>query len=124
MGSTQSKSAQPVIFYNQSSPLQFSQAVEEPVKSTKEVPAISNEKIEKLVRERVAEELKRNRDEQEKVNQRAYGDLAKKNIQNDHNSVAMSEDIENMIQKLQRSAPADIPANIAERQEELIVCYK
>jgi hypothetical protein len=36
------------------------------------------------------------------VNKSAYGELAKKNIENDHNSVAMKEDIESMIQKLQR----------------------
>jgi predicted nucleotidyltransferase len=62
----------------------------------------SNEKIEKLVRERVAEELKRAREQQEQVNQSAYGELSKKNIENDHNSVAMKEDIESLIQKLQR----------------------
>lgn len=61
-----------------------------------------NEKIEQLVRERVAEELKRTRDQQEQVNKSTYGELAKKNIENDHNSVAMKEDIETMIQKLQR----------------------
>lgn len=64
--------------------------------------AESNEKIEQLVRERVAEELKRARSQQEQANKRAYGDLAKQNIDNDHNSVAMAEDIDNMIQKLQR----------------------
>jgi hypothetical protein len=36
------------------------------------------------------------------LNNSAYGELAKKNIENDHNSVAMKEDIESMIQKLQR----------------------
>lgn len=66
------------------------------------VSAESNEKVEQLVRERVAEELKRARSQQEQVNKRAYGDLAKQNIDNDHNSVAMAEDIDNMIQKLQR----------------------
>ncbi|KAI9357193.1 hypothetical protein BD770DRAFT_389242 [Pilaira anomala] len=124
MGSTQSKSAQPVIFYNQSSPLQHSQGYEEPVKNKEEPIPVSNEKIEHLVRERVAQELKRQRDEQEQANKQAYGDLAKKNIQNDHNSIAIGEDIDTMMQKLQRSTPADIPAVIAERQEALIVCYK
>ncbi|GAA5808642.1 hypothetical protein MFLAVUS_002035 [Mucor flavus] len=124
MGSTQSKSAQPVIFYNQSSPLQFSQGYEEPVKTKEEPISVSNEKIEQLVRERVAAELNRKKQEQEKANNRVYGDLAKKNIENDHNSIAIGEDIDSMIQKLQRSAPAEIPALIAERQEELIVCYK
>jgi len=68
-------------------------------------PAVSaeiNEKVEQLVNERVAEELKRVRSQQENVNKQAYGDLAKQNIDNDHNSVAMAEDIDSMIQKLQR----------------------
>ncbi|KAI8075559.1 hypothetical protein BDF21DRAFT_439419 [Thamnidium elegans] len=112
MGSTQSKSAQPVIFYNQSSPLQD---MKNPV---------SAEKIEQIVRERLAEELNRKKHDQEKANNRVYGDLAKKNIENDHNSIAIGEDIDSMVQKLQRSAPAEIPAIIAERQEELIICYK
>lgn len=68
-------------------------------------PAVSaeiNEKVEQLVNERVAEELKRAKSQQENVNKQAYGELAKQNIDNDHNSVAMAEDIDNMIQKLQR----------------------
>lgn len=68
-------------------------------------PAVSakmNEEVEKLVNERVAEELKRAKSQQENVNKQAYGQLAKQNIDNDHNSVAMAEDIDNMIQKLQR----------------------
>ncbi|RCI03475.1 hypothetical protein CU098_002802 [Rhizopus stolonifer] len=124
MGATQSKASEPVIFYNQSSPLQFSQGFTEPVESKKQPVNVSNEKIEQLVRERVAEELKRAKQQQDQVNQRAYGELAKQNIKNDHNSIAMTEDIENMIQKLKRSSPSDIPAAIAEKQEALIVCYK
>lgn len=98
------------------------------------------------MRERVAEELKRLKEQQEQVNQEAYGQLARKNIENDHNSIAMKEDIETMIEKMKRfdenkrkkkrkcfrlifsiecrSAPAEIPTEIAERQEALIVCYK
>ncbi|CAO3630782.1 unnamed protein product [Mucor hiemalis] len=99
MGATQSKTTQPVIFYNQSSPLQFAQQ-EEPIKNEKKPVASveSNEKIDQLVRERVAEELKRAQQQQEQANKRAYGDLAKQNIQNDHNSVALGEDIGSMIQ--------------------------
>ncbi|EIE86911.1 hypothetical protein RO3G_11622 [Rhizopus delemar RA 99-880] len=123
MGASQSKSAQPIIFYNQSSPLQFP-PLEEQHTPKKATSAESNEKIEALVRERVAEELKRLKEQQEQVNQEAYGQLARKNIENDHNSIAMKEDIETMIEKMKRSAPAEIPTEIAERQEALIVCYK
>lgn len=54
------------------------------------------------MRERVAEELKRLKEQQEQVNQEAYGQLARKNIENDHNSIAMKEDIETMIEKMKR----------------------
>ncbi|KAI8636673.1 hypothetical protein BD408DRAFT_425756 [Parasitella parasitica] len=128
MGATQSKSSEPVIFYNQGSPLQFSQGFEQNTPKNDKQPAAvsaeSNEKIEQLVRERVEEELKRVRSQQEQVNKRTYGDLAKQNIDNDHNSIAMAEDIDGMIQKLQRSTPSEIPKAIAESQEALIVCYK
>ncbi|CEP16506.1 hypothetical protein [Parasitella parasitica] len=128
MGATQSKSSEPVIFYNQSSPLQFSQGFEQNVSENNKQSAAtsteSNEKIEQLVRERVEEELKRARSQQEQLNKRTYGDLAKQNIDNDHNSIAMAEDIDGMIQKLQRSTPSEIPKAIAESQEALIVCYK
>ncbi|GAN02208.1 DUF1690 domain-containing protein [Mucor ambiguus] len=127
MGATQSRSSEPVIFYNQSSPLQFSQGIEQHTTENKKEPAVSaeiNEKVEQLVSERVAEELKRAKSQQENVNKQAYGELARQNIDNDHNSVAMAEDIDNMIQKLQRSTPSEIPTAIAERQEALIGCYK
>lgn len=137
MGATQSKTSEPVIFYNQSSPLQVhsnstfeyncsfkcaffsslnllllttkryyrqkdSPCLEYVLTRLQTVNLESNEKIEELVRERVAEELKRVQYQNEAVNQQNYGELAKKNIENDHNSVAMTEDIEGMIKKLQR----------------------
>lgn len=123
MGASQSKSTQPIIFYNQSSPLQFSPLEEKPTPK-QPVSTESNEKIEALVKERVTEELSRLKAQQEQKNNQAYGQLAKKNIENDHNSIAMKEDIETMIQKMKRSAPANIPTEVAERQEALIVCYK
>ncbi|PHZ15508.1 uncharacterized protein RHIMIDRAFT_89690 [Rhizopus microsporus ATCC 52813] len=36
----------------------------------------------------------------------------------------MKEDIEDMIAKMKRTPPADIPKDVAERQEALIVCYR
>ncbi|KAI7902564.1 uncharacterized protein BX663DRAFT_509680 [Cokeromyces recurvatus] len=125
MGAKQSKSSEPIIFYNQNSnPLQFNQGFNEPVMENKKEPVVSNEKIEQLVRERVVQELQRLKEQQEQVNKRSYDELAKKNIENDHNSIAMAEDIENMIQKVQRTAPSDIPPTVSKRQEALIMCYK
>ncbi|KAI9281946.1 hypothetical protein BY458DRAFT_531380 [Sporodiniella umbellata] len=123
MGASQSKTTEPIIFYNQSSPLQFNPLEEKPA-SKQNVPIESNEEIEAAVRVRVAEELNRLKAEQDQVNKQAYGQLAKKNIENDHNSIAMREDIEGMIQKMKRSEPASISKEIADSQEALIVCYK
>jgi hypothetical protein len=54
------------------------------------------------VRERVQQELAKRKDQQDVSNQRAYSNLYKNNIDNDHNSVALKEDIEGMIEKLKR----------------------
>ncbi|KAI9477768.1 MAG: hypothetical protein EXX96DRAFT_568111 [Benjaminiella poitrasii] len=122
MGAKQSKSSEPVIFYNQNSPLQ---GLDEPIQTKKEPVIVeSNEKIEKIVQERVVKELQRMREQQEQADRHNYDELAKKNIENDHNSIAMTEDIENMIEKLKRSTSSDISSVVSERQEELIVCYK
>ncbi|ORE21161.1 hypothetical protein BCV71DRAFT_174353 [Rhizopus microsporus] len=125
MGASQSKTAEPIIFYNQSPPLQpFSPLETQQEAPKKHVSAESKEKIEALVQKRVAEELNRLRQQQEQNNQQTYSELAKKNIENDYNSIAMKEDIEDMIAKMKRTPPADIPKDIAERQEALIVCYR
>lgn len=57
-----------------------------------------SEDVEELVRQRVAEELKR----EKANNDQAYSELAKSNLEKDYNSVAMGTDIENMIQRVQR----------------------
>lgn len=54
------------------------------------------------MRKRVAEELQRAKQQEDEVTRRSYGDLAKQNIENDYNSVAMGTDIENMIKRIQR----------------------
>lgn len=54
------------------------------------------------MQKRVAEELNRLRQQQEQSNQQTYSELAKKNIENDYNSIAMKEDIEDMIAKMKR----------------------
>ncbi|KAI8093721.1 uncharacterized protein BX664DRAFT_330408 [Halteromyces radiatus] len=123
MGATQSKT-EPVIFYNQNVPLQFSQglvdSLETRQKSSQPAPAHTSEEVDNLVRQRVAEELERTHQQQQQL----YGDIAKQNIDNDVSSVALGTDIKNMIQRIQRSSPKEIPAEIAERQEALVLCYK
>lgn len=59
----------------------------------------SNEDVEEIVRQRVAEELKRL---QEQESQREYDELAKANIDKDYNSVAMGTDIQTMIDRIKR----------------------
>ena len=54
------------------------------------------------MQKRVAEELNRLRQQQEQNNQQTYSELAKKNIENDYNSISMKEDIEDMIAKMKR----------------------
>ncbi|SAM05662.1 hypothetical protein [Absidia glauca] len=108
MGATQSKS-EPVIFYNQNVPLQFSQGLVDSLETkqksttTSTQPAGSTEDVEKLVRQRVAEELERTQRQQQELNQQLYGDMAKQNIDNDRSSVALGSDIDNMIKRVQRN---------------------
>ena len=54
------------------------------------------------MREEVAKELERAKEQQDQRQNSTYSKLYKKNIQNDHNSVALNEDINTMIHKLQR----------------------
>ncbi|KAI9497818.1 hypothetical protein BDB00DRAFT_867945 [Zychaea mexicana] len=127
MGTTQSKTAgEPVIIYNQNVPLQFSQGLVDSLESRKKSSESSarSEDVEEQVRKRVAEELGRAKSQQNDVNEQSYSELAKSNIEKDHNSVAMGTDIENMIQRIQRSSPKDAPAEIVERQEAVVACYK
>ncbi|KAF7729629.1 hypothetical protein EC973_004002 [Apophysomyces ossiformis] len=116
MGAQQSKSSEPVIFYNQNVPLQTA--------SSSEASNVRPEEVENIVRQRVTEELQRAQEQQEELNKQIYGDIAKRNIDHDHNSVAMGADIESMIQRIQRSPAKEIPADVAERQEAVILCYK
>ncbi|CAO3636544.1 unnamed protein product [Cunninghamella blakesleeana] len=80
----------------------------------------SDQEVEALVRQRVAEELERSQQQQQQL----YGELSKQNINHDQNSVALKTDIENLIQRIKRSPHKDIPTEIAERQEALVLCYK
>ncbi|KAG0169167.1 hypothetical protein DFQ28_003940 [Apophysomyces sp. BC1034] len=130
MGAQQSKSSEPVIFYNQNVPLQFSQGLVDSLETRTKTASSSEssnarpEEVEHIVRQRVAEELQRAQEQQEEINKQIYGDIAKRNIDNDHNSVAMGADIDNMIQRIQRSSAKEIPAEIAERQEAVVACYR
>ncbi|KAI9312837.1 hypothetical protein BX666DRAFT_2030718 [Dichotomocladium elegans] len=130
MGTTQSKTAsEPIIFYNQNVPLQFSQGLVDSLETKKQAATSSEnntrpEDIEAIVRQRVAEKLEHAKAEAEKDHQQAYSALAKSNLEKDYNSVALGTDIENMIQRIQRTTRKEIPAEIAERQEAVVACYK
>ncbi|CAO3590989.1 unnamed protein product [Absidia cylindrospora] len=100
----------------------FLETLSKSLKSTS--TAGSSENVESVVRQRVAEELEKVHRQQQELNQQLYGDMAKQNIDNDRSSVALGTDIDNMIKRIQRSSPKDIPADIAERQEALVLCYK
>ncbi|KAI9274441.1 hypothetical protein BDA99DRAFT_601625 [Phascolomyces articulosus] len=127
MGTTQSKTAgEPVIIYNQNVPLQFSQGLVDSLETRKKSSENNarSEDVEEQVRKRVAEELERVKSQQGDLEQKSYSELAKSNIEKDHNSVAIGTDIENMIQRIQRTSPKEIPAEIVERQEAVVACYK
>lgn len=58
--------------------------------------------IEGVVRERVAEELNRIKEQQEEANNRITAQLSKQNLESKHNAVAIGADIEDMIKRVQR----------------------
>ncbi|ORX56780.1 hypothetical protein DM01DRAFT_1382218 [Hesseltinella vesiculosa] len=122
MGATQSKS-DPVIFYNQNVPLQFSQGLVDSLESRQKAPA-TTEELESIVRQRVAEELSRNQQKEDDMKQQLFNDIAKQNIDNDQSSVALSTDIHNIIQRIQRASTKEIPTEVIDRQEALVLCYK
>jgi hypothetical protein len=58
--------------------------------------------VEGVVRQRVAEELNRIREQQEETNNRITAQLSKQNLESKHNAVAINADIEDMIKRIQR----------------------
>jgi hypothetical protein len=100
-----------------------------------------------VVRERVAEELNRIKEQQEEANNRITAQLSKQNLESKHNAVAIGADIEDMIKRVQRyfvmksvetqhrgsysirilfkrSTSSKLPADIKESQQAVIECYR
>ncbi|KAG2174348.1 hypothetical protein INT43_004371 [Umbelopsis isabellina] len=131
MGAQQSR-PEGIIIYNENVPLQFSQnlvdSLESRAKRTKPTstsgkPPLPHE-VEGVVRERVAEELNRIREQQEEANNRLTAELSKKNLESKHNAVAINADIEDMIKRVQRPASKQLPAEISQKQQAVVECYR
>ncbi|GAB5590242.1 hypothetical protein Unana1_05142 [Umbelopsis nana] len=131
MGAQQSR-PEGVIFYNENVPLQFSQNLVDSLESRakRARPAAASGKtplpheIEGVVRERVAEELNRIREQEEETNNRITAELSKQNLESKHNAVAIGADIEDMIKRVQRPSSKKLPAEITESQKAVIECYR
>ncbi|KAH8548071.1 hypothetical protein BGW37DRAFT_523722 [Umbelopsis sp. PMI_123] len=131
MGAQQSR-PEGVIFYNENVPLQFSQNLVDSLESRakRSKPVTSSGKtplpheVEGVVRERVAEELNRIKEQQEEANNRITAQLSKQNLESKHNAVAIAADIEDMIKRVQRSTSTKLPAEIKESQQAVIECYR
>ncbi|KAI8576252.1 hypothetical protein K450DRAFT_257862 [Umbelopsis ramanniana AG] len=131
MGAQQSR-PEGVIFYNENVPLQFSQNLVDSLESrAKRSKPVGNSgkaplphEVEGVVRERVAEELNRIKEQQEEANNRITAQLSKQNLESKHNAVAIGADIEDMIKRVQRSTSSKLPAEIKESQQAVIECYR
>ncbi|KAG2178697.1 hypothetical protein INT44_001850 [Umbelopsis vinacea] len=131
MGAQQSR-PEGVIFYNENVPLQFSQNLVDSLESrAKRSKPVANtgkaplpHEVEGVVRERVAEELNRIKEQQDEANNRITAQLSKQNLESKHNAVAIGADIEDMIKRVQRSTSSKLPAEIKESQQAVIECYR
>ncbi|KAJ2961523.1 hypothetical protein NQZ79_g3229 [Umbelopsis isabellina] len=139
MGAQQSR-PEGIIIYNENVPLQRAKPT-----STSGKPPLPHE-VEGVVRERVAEELNRIREQQEEANNRLTAELSKKNLESKHNAVAINADIEDMIKRVQRflstlikttnettysddillcrPASKQLPAEISQKQQAVVECYR
>ncbi|CAO3637044.1 unnamed protein product [Mucor fragilis] len=129
MGASQSKTTQqtePVIFYNPNVPLQFSQSLvgtlEKKAEQTTE--RVQARQVESLVRQRVAEELEKIKQNESALSEKFYIQLTEENADKDNlNAVATNNDIESMIERISRSSAKELPAQVKKCQDEVIACY-
>ncbi|KAL9541250.1 hypothetical protein MBANPS3_009231 [Mucor bainieri] len=129
MGASQSKTtqqAEPVIFYNPNVPLQFSQSLvgtlEKKAEQTTE--RVQARQVESLVRQRVAEELEKIKQNESELSEKFYIQLTEENAEKDNlNAVATNNDIESMVQRISRSSAKELPASVKKCQDEVIACY-
>ncbi|KAG2192408.1 hypothetical protein INT46_007887 [Mucor plumbeus] len=130
MGASQSKTQQeqkePVIFYNPNVPLQFSQSLvgslEKKAEQTTE--RVEARQVESVVRQRVAEELEKIKNNESKLKEKFYIQLTEENAEKDNlNAVTTTKDIESMVERISRSGAKELPAQVKKCQDEVIACY-
>lgn len=126
MGASQSKTQEPIIFYNPSVPLQFSQSLvgslEKKAEQTTE--RVEARQVESIVRQRVTEELKKMKQNETELSEKYYVELAEKNSEKDNlDAISTSNDIETMIERISRSGAKELPAEVKKAQDDVIACY-
>ncbi|KAI8349399.1 hypothetical protein BD560DRAFT_410289 [Blakeslea trispora] len=126
MGASHSTVQEPVIFYNPNVPLQFSHSLIGSMEKKVEQTAEKREarQVESIVRQRVAEELKKIEQTETQLKQSVYHDLTEKEIAKDQNVFDGKDDVEAMKQRLSRSAAKEVPAAIKKQQDEMVACFK
>ncbi|KAI8974985.1 hypothetical protein BDB01DRAFT_805609 [Pilobolus umbonatus] len=127
MGAQQSKTQEPIIFYNPNVPVEFSQGfVQNLEKKVDNKPEkIESRQVEELVRQRVNEELEKLKKNESQLKEKLYVDLADKNLEKGElNSVKLDSDMESMIDRIKRSSAKDLPEYIKSRQDAVITCYR
>ncbi|KAK4521160.1 uncharacterized protein ATC70_013105 [Mucor velutinosus] len=128
MGASQSKTtqAEPVIFYNPNVPLQFSQSLVGTLekKAEQSTERVQARQVENLVRQRVAEELEKIKQNESELSEKFYIQLTEENAEKDNlDAVAINNDIESMVQRISRSTAKELPAQVKTCQDEVIACY-
>ncbi|OBZ91388.1 MICOS complex subunit mic19 [Choanephora cucurbitarum] len=126
MGASQSTAQEPVIFYNPNVPLQFSHSLIGSIEKKVEQTAERREarQVESIVRQRVAEELKKIEQTETQLKQSVYDDLTEKDQLKDKGASELKNDVEAMKQRLSRSAAKEVPTSVKKYQDEVIACFK
>ncbi|KAL1914999.1 uncharacterized protein VTP21DRAFT_7704 [Calcarisporiella thermophila] len=122
MGSGESK-PETLIFYNSDVPIRFSADLVHQLEAERGNVSASREDIERQVRARVQEELKRLHEQQEELREQSARELEQKNSTHLGNAVVTERDIEAMIEKTKKYEQREIPREVKERQEAVIACY-
>jgi hypothetical protein len=138
MGASQSKTQEPIIFYNPNVPLQvnilaiklkfqlvtnyffgkkkFSQSLVGSLEKKAEQTAerIEARQVESIVRQRVAEELENIKQNESELSEKYYVELTEKNSEKDNlNAIATNNDIETMIERISRYITVKRPREFA-----------
>ncbi|GAN04824.1 DUF1690 domain-containing protein [Mucor ambiguus] len=113
-------------FMSLTNTIQFSQSLvgtlEKKAEQTTE--RVQARQVESLVRQRVAEELEKIKQNQSELSEKFYIQLTEENAEKDNlNAVTTNNDIESMVQRISRSSAKELPAQVKMCQDAVIACY-